>query len=306
MTDEKKIPVSIDQVETEVPLKQDVYIKIGGRFLQYGRKGDPLDRVRVENLIRKGLKEFFLEATPPGRTKERGTQASSLETTTLDQMSEQLSRAEAALENRLNWEKYEKHLEAILQEIQKKPHSVAKSLEKTGYSKNLKEHAINTSLLTIYLLIHLGYTDRETFMEASLAAFLHDRGHPQGEDDNKAFMAYPREKLASIKDQETKKAYYSHPSLALEDLERKEMANSHILSLIENHEDIGDPYSYPTQQKLSNQALDQQCLNLANEFDRQCASLNKKHGQHFSKFQKEYNEHFGEDLLKGLSLLFQE
>jgi HD-GYP domain-containing protein (c-di-GMP phosphodiesterase class II) len=270
------ITVRIGTLRGDESVGFDIYIRVGERYLHYIRKSDPFDQSRIDSLKTKKVQKLFipaecetayLEYLDAGLGKIQDSNASVATKATIAQttMVNLAENAERAIGSETGFKAMEKQSAKVSEFLAKESEAAKKVLQDSGFAHDDFQHASNVNTLCMMLAGRAGIKDPEERKNLSMAALLHDIG--------KQGLTLPqvaREKL----DIEALKVYKSHCAAAVEKLSNKPYVNPTILTLIMNHEEVGEGAGFPDKKRIQSLPLVQQVLNLCNEYDRVC-TVNK-------------------------------
>jgi response regulator RpfG family c-di-GMP phosphodiesterase len=270
------ITVRIGTLRGDESVGFDIYIRVGERYLHYIRKSDPFDQSRIDSLKTKKVQKLFipsecesayLEYLDAGLGKIQDSNASVETKATIAQttMVNLAENAERAINSESGFKAMEKQSAKVSEFLAKETETAKKVLQDSGFAHDDFQHASNVNTLCMMLAGRAGLKDPNERQNLSMAALLHDIGK-QGLN----LPQIPREQL----DAETLKVYKSHCTAAVEKLSNKPYVNPAILTLIMNHEEVGEGAGFPEKKRIQILPLSQQILNLCNEYDRVC-TMNK-------------------------------
>lgn len=300
------LPIRIKTLRPNFPVAFDLYIKIGQRYVHYIRDSDPMEADRLNGLKKKGVRKLFIKeesetsyldyldegldqlANDKVAVEDRGELANDAMTTAAD-------NAERSLESEAGYRRMESHFGKVVEFLTTESGAFQSILKSAGCSPDNSQHSANVATLALGIATKLGLDDSKDQLDLGLAALLHDIGKSRLKFDPNI----PRSKLTP----DQMKKYRQHPLEGCDLLAGKEFITPRVLALIANHEEIGIGQGFPEKKNLFKLSLQQQALNLANDFDRFCMEKGLEPLQAMDSFYEEREKFFNEDHIGMLATL---
>lgn len=266
------IPIETLSPDRELPC--DLYLFINGHFVKFKHSGDSISSDKYDHLLLTKTTHLFTTSDDRSRfgswaEKEEeeslkeivarvGEENRDLVETTQDLKRDILGIFTKEITNKSVKATFDKATEVVKKVSEtKEAHAALRRL--IGYSRTLADHSVNVANLSVFLAIHLKYSNPSVLKNIYLGALYHDIGKTRidpelTEDNNPA--AY-------------KKAFWAHPDLGKTLLLTKTDFGEDILRIVAEHHERNDGKGHP--KGLSgNRIYDlTKVVSIANFFDEQ-------------------------------------
>lgn len=281
------IPVRLNTLRGGDTIRFDVFIRVGEKMIHYLRRAESFDQERLRSLKAKGVRKLFIltQAEPDylryldegiqslgdGRVllEERAAVAN-------DALMNLSASAERSFESETRYREMEGRVQKVIGFVRSENGAALSMLRQSGVAGDELQHAANVVTLSLMLAAKVKITQPKEIVNLSIAALMHDIGKAGLNLD----FNVSREQLSP----EALALYKSHPAAGIEKIRDKPYVNPEILTLILNHEEIGEGVGFPEEKRISTLPLLQQVLNLCNEYDRSCTVMKLTPEQAIKRF----------------------
>ncbi|MCM2278092.1 MAG: HD domain-containing protein [Oligoflexia bacterium] len=267
------IPVRLSTLRSDEVVPFDVFIYVANHQIHYIRRGDPFEKNRIDSLRSKGVHKLFIplecEKSYLGyldaglQQLQNASMAVEKRTTIANSTLMNLAgSADRAIETEFRYRDMENRVQKVLGFLGSENGIARKMLDQSGVAQDELQHASNVNTLALILAEKVGIKAPKDLLTLSMAALMHDIGKVGLPIDPKT----PREKL-TLPELEL---FKTHPQRGADMVADKPYINPAIVSLIANHEEMGNGAGFPNKKRIETLPLVQQVLNICNEYDRVC------------------------------------
>ena len=300
------LPIRINTLRPDAPVKFDVFIMVGSRFVHYIRETDPFDSDRLIRLKEKGVKKLFI----PSQAEDQYLLYLDSGFATLNNENKTISEKAAVandglvtsaenIEKNLDSERASKQLENNLQKVSEflmSDRSAIKGILSTaGCSTDYFQHAATVSTLSLSMASKCGLTDSRELMDLGIAALVHDIG--------KTKLTIPKDKRVDDLNPQERREYEKHVPEAISMLSGKKMITPRILGLVASHEEIGNGQGFPEKKNFQKLSITYQILNICNDFDRFSYESKLLHSKAIDPYYEARGKYFNDELLATLATI---
>ncbi len=300
------IPVHLNTLRPGDAIPFDLHLKLiteDDHYVHYMKKSDTLEADRFLKLQQKGVKkvfikiedeELYLNYLDEGLNELENENLSAADKASLakDTLHTQAENAERALENEKNYSRLEGQLNKIVSFFTNDKSALKGLLSASGISADNSQHSANVASLALGIATLSGISNTKDLLNLGIACLVHDIGNTK--------MGIPatatREKLQG----DELRRYLSHPAESVGLLAGKKFITPQILSLIADHEEIGEGRGYPEKKRIEKLSTLSQIFNLSNTFDKFCSSRNLDVKSAIDPFFEKHSEDF---ILEHLTIL---
>lgn len=270
-TDHKFISWNLQDVTVGEPLPAPIYLYIDHRFITFRAEADSLDRKAYERLFLKQVKQVFIKETDLGkfeawrdRQNANDLQPSSDQERAFMKAREDSKRAMLDIFSNQHPNKVVmKGLESskkLVAEVMKGPFTSRPILKLQALPKDMIDHSVNVSVLSVYLAMHMGISNALSLSHIGAGALFHDIGKLK----------------VRIKDEDTTSDYEekmkAHPELGFALLGEVEGIAEEVKSIVMQHHEFHDGSGFPGHLKANQIHEWAKIVSLANLFDDLVAS----------------------------------
>lgn len=237
-------PVRITTIKAERVVPFPVYIHFKEQYLEYVKSGASIEKEKYKKLRRQKITKFyildehegdyqqfldsFLEQTlnsPDASLEDKAEAVSGQSETALDRMGDDPS-------NETNFDMTRKAAKNLQKLIFENPEALNRIFGQDSESSPIIQHSINVAVLAIKFAQQKKVSE-EDIDWLSTAALIHDIGVMQMEKNHQDLFHKPKADLTP----DDKLKYYEHCKGVVQLLAERPYINSHVIALIESHEE---------------------------------------------------------------------
>lgn len=267
------IPVRLSTLRGDQTLLFDVYIKVAGKQILYCREGDSFDKIRLQRLKEKKIKQLFIKQESEKGYRQylsqniqvayANTAGKPIEMRSIIIKGLQQAATEEVLENPLEKIYYEafkddtkRYVEFLLMEQVSLKHILLDD----SSDPTIARHGVNVASIAIAIAEAAGIQDTTKLQLLATGCLLHDIEHAySGLNVAKPLEAITGNELNT---------YRNHPDLGVARLQESEFYDQIVLKIIGQHHEYLNGTGFP--KGLNDQNLDQMVMiaAVADAYDR--------------------------------------
>lgn len=249
--DLKFVPIPIAKLQPDLPLKTDIFLRVGGKFIKYKNQGDALSSEKYNFFIAKNLKEIFIEL---GQVDEFMNWLADLRQQSIDaQVSEVGEEYRSVVEctEDIREKVYETFAEleldsGLVDVLQDEVKKFIKEVQKTSiptevmarlakHSDSLHDHAVNTANFAVFVAMLLGHGNHKTLEQVYMGALFHDYGKAK----------IPPDVLEDTSGRTYIQAIQDHPQKGAKMLAKIEALDKQVIKIVLQHHEQFNGAGYP-------------------------------------------------------------
>lgn len=264
---ERHVTFQLEDVLVGEPLPGSLYVFIQNRFILLRPQGDVMDRATFERLdLKKAHTLFVLEQDHPAflrwaerrQQMEKETVATTAETQAVQSVKAEVREGMLHLFGKQDNSSMARSFldsKKLVGEIMKIPFALKSLAEIQNFSRSAVDHALNVSVLSVYLAQQMGYSHKGILHNIGAGALLHDVGKTLIKTNDND----PPEVV--------EKLMLEHPSVGAEHLASDPDVSNEVRMIVAQHHELHDGSGYPRRLK-GNQIYDlARIVSICNAFD---------------------------------------
>jgi HD-GYP domain-containing protein (c-di-GMP phosphodiesterase class II) len=294
------IPIHLNTLRPNQVITFDVHLKVGDRYVHYLKNAEEFEAARKEAMIRKNIKKVFISTNDEerylayldaglGDLEKKEVAVKEKASLAQDTLATQAENIERSLDNEQAYNSSKKHLAKVVGFFTSEKSALKHMFATAGIASDNTQHSANVASYALGVATQAGVTASKDLLDLGIAALVHDLGSTKLGLDPLA----SRESLKG----DALKRYLGHPVETVAVLSGKPFITSRVLTLVADHEEIGEGRGYPEKKYITRLSKQSQILNLCNAFDRHCmvSKLSVKEG--LDSFVEKKADFFPTDLI---------